>query len=67
VELQREFQALQRRLGQAMVFVTHDVREGLMLGTRMGLMQHGKLVFLGTPQEFRESEHPEVQAFMAAA
>src|SRR5205807_79259 len=67
VELQREFQALQQRLGQAMVFVTHDVREGLMLATRIGLMQHGGLAFLGTPQEFRESEHPECKAFMAAA
>jgi len=67
VELQREFQALQRRLGQAMVFVTHDVREGLLLATRIGLMQHGRIAFLGTPQEFRESEHPEVQAFMSAA
>jgi osmoprotectant transport system ATP-binding protein len=67
VELQREFQALERRLHKAMVFVTHDVREGLMLATRIGLMQHGRLAFLGTPQEFRESEHPEVRAFMAAA
>ena len=67
LELQREFQALKQRLGQAMVFVTHDVREGLMLATRIGLMQHGKLVFLGAPQQFRESDHPEVKAFMAAA
>ncbi len=67
VELQREFRALKQRLGQAMVFVTHDVREGLMLGTRIGLMQQGRLVFLGTPQEFRESEHPECKKFMEAA
>jgi osmoprotectant transport system ATP-binding protein len=67
VELQREFQALQRRLDTAMVFVTHDVREGLMLATRIGLMQEGRLVFLGEPQEFRTSEHPECKAFMAAA
>jgi len=67
VELQREFQALKQRLGQAMVFVTHDVREGLMLATRIGLMQQGRLVFLGTPQEFRQSDHPESKAFMAAA
>ena len=67
VELQREFRSLKQRLGQAMVFVTHDVREGLMLGTRIGLMQQGRLVFLGTPQEFRESEHPECKKFMEAA
>ena len=67
VELQREFAALQARLGKAIVFVTHDVREGLLLGTRLGLMQQGKLAFLGSPEEFRRSDNPEVRAFMAAA
>ena len=67
VELQREFRALESRLGKGMVFVTHDVREGLLLGTRIGLMHEGRLVFVGTPEEFRQSEHPEVRAFMAAA
>jgi osmoprotectant transport system ATP-binding protein len=67
VELQREFQELEGRLGKAMVFVTHDVREGLLLGTRIGLMHLGRLVFLGTPDQFRRSEHPECRAFMEAA
>jgi len=66
VELQREFQALEGRLGKAMVFVTHDVREGLLLGTRLGLLDAGRLVFLGTPEEFRRSELPEVRKFMEA-
>ena len=67
VELQREFAALEGRLGKAMVFVTHDVREGLLLGTRIGLMVQGRLAFLGTPDEFRRSDHPESRAFMGAA
>jgi osmoprotectant transport system ATP-binding protein len=67
VELQREFAGLQARLGKAIVFVTHDVREGLLLGTRLGLMQAGRLVFQGTPEEFRRAEHPEVRAFLEAA
>ena len=50
-----------------MVFVTHDVREGLLLGTRLGLMQEGRLVFLGTPEEFRRSGEPEVRAFLEAS
>ena len=66
-ELQREFKGLIARLGKAMVFVTHDVREGLLLGTRIGLMQDGRLVFLGTPDEFRRSQEPEVRAFLEAA
>jgi osmoprotectant transport system ATP-binding protein len=67
VELQREFQALEGRLAKGMVFVTHDVREGLLLGTRLGLMHEGRLVFLGTPAEFRGSPHPEVRRFLEAA
>lgn len=67
VELQREFRALEGRLGKGMVFVTHDVREGLLLATRIGLMHHGRLVFLGTPEEFRRAEHPECRAFLEAA
>jgi osmoprotectant transport system ATP-binding protein len=67
VELQREFQTLKGRLDKGMVFVTHDVREGLLLGTRIGVMERGRLVFLGTPEEFRRSEHPECRAFLAAA
>jgi len=67
VELQREFRGLEGRLGKGMVFVTHDVREGLLLGTRIGLMHGGRLVFLGTPEEFRASEHPECKRFLEAA
>src|SRR5437016_4788948 len=67
LELQREFRTLAGRLGKAMVFVTHDVREGLLLGTRIGLLDAGRLVFLGSPDEFRVSTLPEVRQFMEAA
>jgi osmoprotectant transport system ATP-binding protein len=67
LELQREFRGLQGRLGKAMVFVTHDVREGLLLGTRLGLLNSGRLAFLGTPDEFRASPLPDVRQFMDAA
>jgi osmoprotectant transport system ATP-binding protein len=65
-ELRGEFRALEGRLAKAMVFVTHDVREALAVGTKIGLMQEGRLVFLGTPDAFRASEHPECRAFLAA-
>ena len=66
-ELQREFGALKGRLAKAIVFVTHDVREALLLGTRLGLLDAGRLVFVGTPQEFRASTLPEVRRFLEAA
>ena len=67
LELQREFRGLEGRLGKAMVFVTHDVREGLLLATRIALLDSGRLVFLGTPDEFRASALREVRQFMEAA
>jgi len=66
LELQREFRTLAGKLAKAMVFVTHDVREGLLLGTRIGLLDAGRLVFLGTPDEFRASALPAVRQFMEA-
>jgi osmoprotectant transport system ATP-binding protein len=67
LELQREFRGLDGRLGKAMVFVTHDVREGLLLATRIGVLHAGRLAFLGTPDDFRASTLPEVRQFMEAA
>jgi osmoprotectant transport system ATP-binding protein len=66
-ELQREFHGLVGRLGKALVFVTHDVREALLLGTRIALLESGRLVFLGTPHEFRASAIPQVRQFMESA
>jgi osmoprotectant transport system ATP-binding protein len=64
LELQRELKELQERLSKTMVFVTHDVREGLYLASRIGLLQEGELVFLGSPAEFLRSDHPEARAFV---
>ncbi|HEY2804511.1 MAG TPA: ATP-binding cassette domain-containing protein [Gemmatimonadales bacterium] len=64
-ELQREFKSLVRRLGKTVVFVTHDVREAMLLADRIALFASGRVVFLGTPMAFRSSEHPEAQAFAA--
>jgi osmoprotectant transport system ATP-binding protein len=65
-ELQREFGALARRLGKTIVFVTHDLREALLLGTRIVLLEKGRIVADAPPQEFLRLDHPEVQAFAAS-
>ena len=64
-ELQREFKALCRRLGKTIVFVTHDVREALLLGDRVALLAEGRLAFAGPAHELRRAEHPEARAFDA--
>ncbi len=65
-ELQREFLALQRRLGKTVVFVTHDLREALFLGTRIALMEAGQLVATLTPDEFLHSTDPMVATYTDA-
>ena len=65
-ELQREFSALARRLGKTIVFVTHDVREALLLASRIVLLEKGRIVCSATPQEFLRVDHPEVQAFASS-
>ncbi len=65
LELQQQFQYLQRQLGKTVVFVTHDIQEAFCLGTRIGLMYEGDLAVLGTQTELLQSQHPEAQAFIA--
>jgi len=65
-ELQREFQALQMRLQKTVVFVTHDMREALLLGTRIALIEAGRLVALNTPQAFLHSKDPLVASYVDA-
>jgi osmoprotectant transport system ATP-binding protein len=66
LELQREFLALQQRLAKTVIFVTHDVREALLLGTRIGLLEGGELVALDTREQFHRSSHPLVASYLSA-
>ena len=65
-ELQREFRSLASRLGKSIVFVTHDVREAIFLGTRIALLAAGRLVGEYAPDEFLNSSEPEARAFAAS-
>ena len=65
-ELQREFSALARRLGKTIVFVTHDLREALLLASRIILLENGRIIADASPEEFPRIDHPEVRAFTAS-
>ncbi len=65
LDLQRQFLALRRGLGKTAIFVTHDVREALMLATRIALLRDGALDLLASPREFLEATGPEARAFQA--
>lgn len=64
-DLQREFTTLMTELGKAALFVTHDVREALAIGGRVGLLAEGGLVEIASPAGFLASPHPEVRALVA--
>ena len=65
-DLQREFLSLQKQLGKTVLFVTHDLHEALLLGTRIALLEEGRLVSLSPPQEFLDSSDALVQKYVQA-
>ena len=64
-ELQRQFLELRRTVRKTALFVTHDVREALMLATRIALLHDGALELVSTPAGFRTARAPEARAFLA--
>jgi osmoprotectant transport system ATP-binding protein len=63
-EIQREFLALQERLRKTIVFVTHDIREALVVGTRIVLLEAGKLIGPYSRTDFLNSNDPRVTAYL---
>ena len=65
-DLQREFLSLQQKLRKTVLFVTHDLHEALRLGSRIALLEAGKLVSIGSPEEFLSSSDPLVRKYVEA-
>lgn len=65
-DLQREFLSLQKKLHKTVLFVTHDLHEALRLGSRIALLEAGKLVAVGSPEEFLSSSDPLVKKYVEA-
>ncbi len=49
--LQDELLELQRRLAKTVLFVSHDLDEALKLGSRIAIMEGGRIVQEGTPED----------------
>ena len=45
---------IQDKLGVTFIVVTHDQEEAMTLSTRIGVMNAGRIVQIGTPQEIYE-------------
>jgi osmoprotectant transport system ATP-binding protein len=63
-EVRAEFTTLQRRLGTTVVLVTHDMGEAFSLGTRVAVLDAGRLVACDTPAVVARSTDPRVRAFL---
>ncbi len=59
VELRRSLKRIQRQLGVATILVTHDQEEAFDLGDRIGVMNFGRLIEVGTPHELYQ--HPKTE------
>ena len=53
--MQFELKQLQRKVGITFVFVTHDQEEALALSDRIGVMNDGCLLQVGTPEEMYDA------------
>jgi osmoprotectant transport system ATP-binding protein len=65
LELQDQFLEVRDRLQITSIFVTHDVREALRLGTEIAVLHRGRLEVLTSPAEFLNSTGEEARAFLS--
>ncbi|GBD44449.1 Glycine betaine transport ATP-binding protein OpuAA [bacterium HR40] len=67
-EMQNEFLRLQALLAKTIVFITHDFEEAIRLADRIAIMQNGRIVQTGTPEELLLAPATDyVAAFTAGA
>jgi osmoprotectant transport system ATP-binding protein len=66
-ELRREFLELRNRLGLTAVMVTHDMIEALLSADLIAVMNAGRLLQLGTPQELMNSPADDFVAALMAS
>ena len=64
MEMQQHFRTLREQFGKAALFVTHDLREALLLGSRIALMNDGAIDMVGTPDEFMRASTAEARTFL---
>jgi multiple sugar transport system ATP-binding protein len=65
VSTRGEIAALHRRLGATMIYVTHDQVEAMTMGSRICIMNGGKVVQVGEPLEvYRQPANTFVASFL---
>ncbi|RLB75364.1 MAG: glycine betaine/L-proline ABC transporter ATP-binding protein, partial [Deltaproteobacteria bacterium] len=63
-EMQDELLKLQSKSKRTIVFISHDLDEAMRIGDRIAIMEGGRVVQVGTPEEILQNPADEyVQAF----
>ncbi|MEN6670528.1 ATP-binding cassette domain-containing protein [Psychrobacter sp. B38] len=66
-QLQDQLLELQARLNKTIVFITHDIDEAVKVGQRISILNGGRLIQTGTPNELRQNPADDyVAQFMSA-
>ncbi|QOD13670.1 ATP-binding cassette domain-containing protein [Psychrobacter sp. 28M-43] len=66
-QLQDQLLELQERLNKTIVFITHDIDEAVKVGQRISMLNGGRLIQTGTPNELRHNPADDyVEQFMSA-
>jgi phospholipid/cholesterol/gamma-HCH transport system ATP-binding protein len=55
----------QQRLEETFVIITHDINVAFHIAHKIAMLHEGRIIAEGSPQGFRRSSNPVVQAFMA--
>jgi len=55
---------LKKRLKVTAIAVTHDLQSAYRIGSRLAMLEQGKITFIGTADEIRKSTDPEVIEFI---
>ena len=62
--ISRLIRKTQEQLGLTSVLVTHDMESAFFAADRIAMLDKGKIVQIGTPDEIRQSKNPVVHAFV---
>ncbi len=55
---------MQKKLGVTSILVTHDMASAFRVSNRIAMLLKGRIVKVGTPDEFRRSDDPIVKQFI---
>jgi len=58
---------LQERLSITTVAVTHDLETAYRIGNKIAMLNDGKIVFEGAPEEIRETDNPLIKDFIGGS